>query len=501
MQATSHPAFPLDVNRFSLEASLVRESFFDFFLRSWKVLSSEKLVCNWHIEVLCNELQKVATRVFRREPKEYDLIINISPGSTKSTICSEMFLPWCWTNDPSLRMICGSYSTGLSDDLAKRSRRILQSDWYMDLFPDIKLTSEGVQDIQNTKGGERISTSTNSKNITGRHAHIIGLDDPLNPQEAMSEAETKTANDWLDQTLPSRMVSLMLTPIILITQRLGQNDSTGHFKETRPANRVRHLCFPAELGDGSNVKPRVYRSKYVNGLFDPVRLPKIVLDAKMAESPYAYAGQYNQSPIPAGMTMFEVDKIQINIAAPTITRQVRAWDKAGTFQKGCFTVGLHMGIDRDRCIWILDVVRGQWEAAGRERIIKQTAERDGRSLLIVIEEEGGSGGKESAEATVKNLMGWRVRRDRPKGDKVLRAEPFSRQVNSGNVRMVRASWNAEFIKELQFFPHGKYKDQTDSASMAFAALTHPGLVAGAFGAGQSSLVKPIESGQVVGMVR
>ena len=90
---------------------------------------------------------------------------------------------------------------------------------------------------------------------------------------------------------------------------------------------------------------------------------------------------------------------------------------------------------------------------------------------IGIEQEPGSGGKESAETTIRNLAGWRVTADRPTGDKVVRAEPYAAQVQGGNVLLVRGAWNRDFIDEHVSFPVGRAKDQVDAASAAFNLLT------------------------------
>jgi predicted phage terminase large subunit-like protein len=120
---------------------------------------------------------------------------------------------------------------------------------------------------------------------------------------------------------------------------------------------------------------------------------------------------------------------------------------------------------------VLDVVRGQWSASKREAIIKKVAETDGVSVKIWIEQEPGSGGKESAEATIKNLAGFVAKAERPTGDKALRAEPYSVQVENSNVHLISGHWNQPFIDEHKTFPAGKYKDQIDSASGGFNKLT------------------------------
>ena len=130
-----------------------------------------------------------------------------------------------------------------------------------------------------------------------------------------------------------------------------------------------------------------------------------------------------------------------------------------------------MGIDKEKRIWILDVVRGQWDTWEREKLIQLTAKLDGRAVKIGIEQEPGSGGKESAQGTIKNLMGYDIDADRPSGDKTQRAVPFSKQVNGSNVYMTQADWNMIYVNELTMFPNSKYKDQVDASSGAFTLLT------------------------------
>ena len=103
--------------------------------------------------------------------------------------------------------------------------------------------------------------------------------------------------------------------------------------------------------------------------------------------------------------------------------------------------------------------------------VGQTAELDGKGVRIAVEQEPGSGGKESAESTIRNLAGWRVTADRPTGEKAVRAEPYAAQVQGGNVLLVRGAWNRDFIDEHVSFPVGRAKDQVDATSAAFNLLT------------------------------
>ena len=488
---------PITVTKDRLEAELCRRSYFDFFCRVvWPAISVEPMVLNWHIKFLCDELQVVMERVFARQRKEYDLLVNIPPGTTKSSICSIGLPAWCWIRDPSIQALCGSHGQSLSLDLGFKFKRVVTSDKYRNLFPEVALVSDAIQDVRNSKGGWRCATSVGTTPI-GKHAHVQLLDDLIDAQKALSEAELKSAKDWQTHAMPSRMVNLSICPVILLMQRLTIGDPTDTMIEVsnKGGTPVRHICLPADINDakiGDIVRPRSLRKNYIEGLLDPVRLSKEVLENKrIGMGDYAYAGQYHQLPIPAGGGMFRPEQIRIEDKPPNpvnFIKIVRSWDKAGTEKGGKFTVGVLMGKVKEGNAfryWILDVVRFQEEAAKRERWIKQTAERDGKRVTIVIETEPGSGGKESAQATVRMLAGWVVKAERPAGNKVARADAFATQVNDGNVSMVRAPWNAEFIQELRLFWFGPFKDQVDAASQAFNHLVSRGHVGSFFLTDQS----------------
>lgn len=469
----------------SVQAAICRKSFYQFVRRYWDIIIVAEPVWNWHIEYLCDELQLVAERIFPHdwvdekgekqhgpEPKLYDLVINVPPGSTKTTICSILFPAWVWTRMQEARTISGSYAGPVALDNCRKSRLVIESDRYKAMFPEVELRADQNAKgfYETTKGGDRVGVGAGGA-ITGRHAHFLLVDDPINPKEVRSEVEILNTNLWMKETLSTRKVDKKVSVTILIMQRLHREDPSGTMlAEADDSNPVRHICLPAEVSD--NVKPARLKRRYKDGLMDPVRMPQSVLDReKKILGPYGYAGQYEQSPTPLGGGMFKFEKIELATPPTLWKRKVRYWDKAGTKDGGAFTAGVLMGEDAEGCFWILDVVRGQWESGEREKIIKQTAVADGRGITIGVEQEPGSGGKESAQSTVKNLAGFTVMVDRVTGDKVTRADPFSVQVNVGSVKAVKgAAWWEAFRAEMQFFPFSKRKDQIDAASGAFALL-------------------------------
>jgi len=464
----------LQFNEENVIASVCKESFYEFLKEFWEIIVEEDPVFNWHVEFLCNELQTVAERVFKGKSKEYDLVINVPPGSTKSTICSQAFPAWCWTRMPSAKFICGSYAhpVALKDSL--KTRDIVQCEKYRKCFPQIELRED-----ENTKGlftntntGFRLSVGVGGL-VTGFHGHFLLVDDPINPEESFSDAELKSVNRWMRTTLLSRKVDKKVTPLILIQQRLHQADPSGEVLERAKTKgnlkSVRHICLPGEIT--KNVSPPEVVQHYKEGLLDPVRLPRPVLEELMEDlGAYGYASQILQEPVPLGGGMFEISKIHIVDEAPPpkhFVKIVRSWDKAGTQDAGMFSVGVKMGVDKDRRYWVLDVRRGQWGSHKREEMIKSTAQDDGYDVEILVEIEGGSGGKESGENTVINLAGSRVLAYHPTGDKEARAYPLSSQVGAGNIYCLNRRWTEVFLEELKHFPASRYKDQVDAASAAF----------------------------------
>jgi predicted phage terminase large subunit-like protein len=271
---------------------------FSFFVQEfWSEIISDTLIFNWHIPYLCEELQNLSLGIVGRIPKEYDLTINIPPGTSKSTIATVMLPAWIWTIDPTIRVLTASYSSSLSLDHAIRSRDIIQSDKYKSYFGDIELKADqnNKGHYKNTKGGERYATSVGGT-ITGFHAHLIIVDDPLNAKEATSEVQRKSANEFMDTTLSTRKVDKEVTPTILIMQRLHEDDPTGNWIKKKD-KKIKHICLPAEISE--DIKPIELKDNYIDGLLDPIRLSRNVLhDMKIDLGSYGYAGQMMQRPAP-----------------------------------------------------------------------------------------------------------------------------------------------------------------------------------------------------------
>jgi predicted phage terminase large subunit-like protein len=456
----------------SLIRSICRESFFDYVKTFWPIVCPQIPVWNWHIPYLCNEVQLAAERVFVSKPKEYDIIVNLSPGMTKSLIFSVFLQSWAWTRMPAARNICGSHTETLVFDLSRKCRDVVGSELYQKCFPEVIV--RGDQDAKsywvNTAGGDRLGCTVGGKSPMGFHAHFLIVDDPIDPEKALSEAEIKNANTWMDNTLPSRKVDKDVALTILIMQRLSPDDPTYNMLEKKGA-KIKHFCFPAEESD--KINPPEVKKNYVDGLFDPVRLSKTTIEEQKLNGLIAYAAQYMQDPLPLGGGMFRREWFRDKVVAhtPNNLRKVRYWDKAATADGGAYTCGVLIGCDdKRRVYYILDEKRGQWSAEERNAIMRATAMQDGIEVEIGVEQEPGSGGKESAEITIKELAGYPVFIDLPAAKKEIRADPLSAQCQAGNVYLQQGQWNEPYLQEFCLFPSGKYKDRVDATAAGFNRL-------------------------------
>lgn len=206
---------------------------------------------------------------------------------------------------------------------------------------------------------------------------------------------------------------------------------------------------------------------------NPERYPPQKLERiKRKIGEYFFGALYQQRPRPRSGEMFKREMIEIVAAVPRLARVARYWDKAGTKDAGAYSAGVLMGKAGDT-FYVLDVVMGQWDPAQREAVISQTAAGDRAAwgqLVTYVEQEPGSGGKESAENTIRRNAGYAFAADRPTGDKALRAEPFAAQVNIGNVKLLRGAWNGRYLDILAAFPRGAVKDPVDASSGCFAKV-------------------------------
>ncbi len=287
----------LKLNANKARAELCRRSFFYFFKEFWDTIEAVDLKVNWHIEYICSELQD-AYDLWERGIAQDDILLNVPPGSSKSTIVTQLFPAWLWVKNPSIRIISASYAADLSTAHAVKSRDCIRSDKFQEYFPDrceLKNDTDGKTHYKNDAKGERFTTSTGGR-VTGMHGDFILIDDPINPENSSSEAERKVANRYIKQTLSTRKTDKNRSVTIMVMQRLHDDDPSGMWLKEKGDN-LRHICLPGRESD--RVRPESLRGYYVNGLLDPVRLDHAALKRLEQDlGSYGFAGQIMQDTTP-----------------------------------------------------------------------------------------------------------------------------------------------------------------------------------------------------------
>jgi len=444
-----------------------RNDLFYFVQTFWDVIIPEEPFYNWHIPYLCQELQDLASYVIKREKKPYDVIINIPPGTTKSTITTIMFPAWIWTVDATIRIITNSYSADLSTEHAIKSRDIITSDKYQTLFPNVKLRRDksGKESYENTKTGARYTTSTGGA-ITGKHAHIIINDDPVNPKQALSDALRLTANEHL-QTLSSRKVNKANTPMITIMQRLHEEDPTG-YQLKKKGQKIRHICLPAELSE--YVKPLELKTKYKDGLLDPVRLSRDVLEeARVDLGSRAYAGQYDQAPVSPGGNIIKESWFRTITLASFKAIKGRsvthffidtAYDekKKKTDNDPSAIIGA-CKIDNNMYIHAAQKVYKRFPDL--IKFLPDFADANGYTPLSTLRIEPKANGRSVVQQLQDNTALNVTETPTPLDSKEVRLNATSPKVECGRVYLVEGEWNEELITEVCGFPNKPHDEYVD----------------------------------------
>lgn len=447
------------------KAELCRRSFYFFLQEFWEVVIPEKAIYNWHIKYICDELQYLNSFVVDRKPKPYDLIINVPPGTTKSTIISQMYTAWVWTIDPKQRFISSSYSQSLALSQSIKCRDIVLSDKYLLYFPDVSLLNDrsSKSDFWNNQGGQRFTTSTGGT-ITGVHAHQILIDDPLNTKQSSSKVERATANHFVTSTLSTRKVDKEITPTILIMQRLHEDDPTGVLLSKH--KNIKHINLPAELSD--KVQPKELKEKYKGGLLDPIRLSKVTLkEAKIDLGSYGYAGQYNQLPAPEKGGLIKKDWFPIvdwkssyadlkwNFVADTAYTSKEENDPSGYIA--------YAELDGDYIIRAAETLHLEFPELCKA--LPTFALQNGYSNKSMIEIEPKASGKSLAQ-TLKRETNLNVKEGVPPAkDKVARVNDKSPIMEAGRVKLIRGAWNEDFLDQLATFPNAKHDEYVDCITM------------------------------------
>lgn len=442
---------------------ILRYDLYGFIEKSFNELNpGTPFLRNWHIEVLAAELEKCR----RGETKR--LMISIPPRHLKSLSVSVAFSAWLLGHQPSAQILNVTYAQDLSNKMALDCRSVMASPWYQDIFPTrLSPLRQAVAEFMTTKKGIRLASSVGGV-LTGRGADFIIIDDPLKPEEAMSETQRNAVNAWYDHTLYSRLNDKQNGCIILIMQRLAEDDLVGHLQSQ---GGWKYLRFPAIAEEEENWKiitpwgtSRQFTRKAGEALHPERESLEILSGIRETLGEYNFAGQYQQSPAPLGGGMVKLGWFQTYTELPENFELVlQSWDTANkATELSDYSVCTTWGM-KERHLYLLHVLRKRLDYPNLKRAVAEQAAAF-RPQEILIEDKA-SGTQLIQELIHEGVHG--ICKYEPTMDKVMRLNSVTTTFENGFVHLPdKAEWLADYVHELTTFPASKHDDQTDSTSQA-----------------------------------
>ena len=441
-----------------LVSALYRQRLSAFTEKVFSIVSpGDKYLHNWHIELIGEYLEACSRREIKR------LIINMPPRSMKSICVSVAWPAWLLGKNPAEGIVAFSYAQKLSFKHSMDTRLVMESPWYKALFPETRIAADqnAKEKFVTTRQGHRIASSFGASAL-GEGGNFLIVDDPLNPEEALSKVERNGANVWYDQNIPTRLNNKKEGVIAVCMQRLDAMDVTGHLLAKEAG--YEHCLIPAICNTRTIIDfGRVHRVLEAGDILHAEREGLKELEATKRElGSYAFAGQYMQSPAPieGGMVKYEWFG-RYDQREQVYKRIIQSWDTAikGADHNDpsvCLTFG-----ETDNGCDLLDVLVARLEYPDLKRKVYRMAETFCPHAILV--EDKGSGQqiiqdfRQESKLPVIGIM--------PHKDKITRLSAVSAMIEAGRVRLPKyASWLSDFETEILQFPAAAHDDQVDGIS-------------------------------------
>ncbi len=429
-----------------------------FLAFSREVMAGKGLAPARHHELLIDRLQDVAAGRIDR------LMVQMPPGSAKSTYGSVLFPAWFMARCRRMQVIAVAHTASLAGYFGQGVRRVVEENagW---LGAGIAKQSKASSRFGLDSGSEYFAAGVRGP-ITGRRADLILIDDPVKSwAEAESQVARDALHDWYRGELTAR-----LKPggrIVLIMTRWHEDDLAGRLLEAEAGWKCLRLPAIAEAGD--------MLGREIGEVLWPEWQDAAAMARRRLEvGERAFAALYQQTPQPPAASLFKTERVRIVPEVPDLRYCVRAWDLAASLpmagRRPDYTVGLKLGVTQENLFVILDVVRFQGSAAQVEERIRETAHMDGAGVFISIPQDPGQAGVAQIAMLSRGLAGFRIMASPEREQKLVRAMPAATQMDAGNLIMVAAPWNGPLLAELKAFPHDAKDDQVDALSRAVNTL-------------------------------
>lgn len=445
-------------------------SFREFIPEFWPIVEPGRdFIPNWHIDAIAEHLEAVTNGEIK------NLLIAIPPGCMKSLIASVMWPSWTWTEKPSLKYISCSYSLDLATRDSVRTRDIIQSQHYAEVFrPGWRL--KGDQNVKSryetTAGGGRQALSIGSQ-TTGFRADGWIVDDPLNASAVLEGKVNVTdaveaANKYIGGVLSTRLNDLRTGFRVVIMQRLHESDAIGFLKES---GDFEELILPMEFVTESRyttsigwTDPRTERGQ----LMFPRMFPASELAKKKSPyelGPVMYQAQYQQDPTPAKGDVFDRAWFRPWDSIPQLFAKIISVDCTFKDKKGSDYVVIQVwgafGTDR----FLIEEIRGRMSFTKTKEALRLVYGRH-RDCNAVLIEDAANGPAIIDELKTEIPIIIPVT---PLGSKLARSMAIQ-PIAEGLCIYIPPSWSdderEDWLKEIAGFPKRKHDDRVDAMTQA-----------------------------------
>ncbi len=504
----NNTALALDIDYGQLEAELniakAEFSLYEFVKQAWPIMEGKTpFIDSWHIGAIAEHLEACANREIR------NLLINIPPRTSKSSLISVAFPAWVWIHNHEEKFMYASYATSLATEHSLKCKRLVESDWYQErwrhLFQLAK-DQKAKSFFENNKNGYRISTSVGAAS-TGRGASILICDDPNSAGEGASDVKRDGTNSWWDQVWSTRLNNPKKDVKIVVQQRIHEQDISGHILDNDTDKEWIKLILPMEFEEKRRsctivlpstngqiwCDPRIKEGELLSS--DRFAI-KEINQYKQDLGSYGYAGQYQQRPSPEEGGIIKKPWFQWwkDTTPPDIEFVLQSWDTALTAKdmsaySACTTWGIFYDENYIENAILLSMWRDRIEYPElRERVkrlyfdYRDTGkERNpifkGRPVDMCLIEA-----KASGDPLIQDLAAAGIRAmpfvPNKYGDKIARVRLITPLIEGGRVWIPARPPSYErllpfadtFLESVATFPNSDSRDLVDTMAQALLKL-------------------------------
>lgn len=438
--------------------AVLRKDFNSFINKAFYTINpSVEYQSNWHIRLIAEHLQAVQNGDIKR------LIINVPPRSLKSICIGVAWPAWILGLDPTKRIMSASYSQVLSIKHSLDCRFVLTSDWYKQIFPKTILSNKHNQKSKflTSENGFRFATSVGGS-ATGEGGDILIIDDPHNPSQINSPKMRMRVIEWFEQTFVTRLNNKNTGSIVLVMQRLHEEDLSGYLLAT--SSNWQHLKIPAIAKTDQVFSINNYQYQYFQGdiLHSSRDNSEQLVRLESEIGIHNFAAQYLQEPIGNNYVLLNKTDISYYDTLPEhFNYFVQSWDTAIKISENAdYSVCTSWGVVGKK-YYLVSLFRQKLTYPELKSKVDKLAQKYSPQYVLI--EDKASGQQLIQDLRLDDFAN--IIAIKPKLDKITRFASVVPLFQAGAVQLPKqAAFNTVLLQELLAFPACKNDDIIDSIS-------------------------------------